>query len=49
MHVCLLKNTQWPEIKKKIVYAMIQAQGLGRIESKHNSERDREFPVCLEA
>jgi hypothetical protein len=36
------------KFKKNVVYAMIQAQGLFRIKSKHNSDRDREFPFCLE-
>lgn len=48
MHACLLKSTQWPDIKKKNIYAVTQAQVLARIKIKHNSDRDREFPVCLE-
>ena len=46
MHVCLLKKAH-SDLKKNI-YAMTQAQGLARIKSKHNSDRDREFPVCDE-
>lgn len=34
--------------KKNIVYATIQAEGLVLIKSKNNSDRDHEFPFCLE-